>query len=962
VIYSIPLNAAISADAVRSLFSAPREPIANPPASVQQEVDDLCEHTTVLLNQFKSNPTLGNLSRSIEASQDAISRIPNSHPKRATIIYDLCENLRQRFLKAGNREDLDSAVVLAENTLEILQNGHSLRRDLLHCLGMVLKSRYQHAGSANDLRNGIRAIVSAISTSGAEESWSNASMLNHLGLMLRLHYRHTGVLKVIVQAAEVTERAVKICRALGCGDIIGPMISNLGLIYQDKYDRTGDMNDLKQAICFAEQFAETHSHLDLNINLANALVMRYKKLRRASDIDKATLIGERVLSNSMQRDTIAGPGVLSDFSEILWYKYQQSDQLADLEKAIQHAVSAVNSASSENPMRADMLLLLGDMLEAKAQITDSEAERDRCISTFKEAWNCQTAAPAVRITAARKAVACLLKIKDWESACSILEGTVEFLPRFCPPWFRGEERQHFLSKLSGLAGDAAAAALNARRNPAHALSLLENARGFMMGTTINCRIDISHLEPTHPDVLRRFNMLRMEVDTAMSEMAALDVLDRGFTIGDHLDLALLGEPENFDEVLRMRASRQDPEKHRKVFERMDMLLESIRRLPGLNDFLLPPQGDALKKLAHAGSIVIVTCSEGVGRSDAIIVQPSGIRSVCLPKLSFSEATERLQGMRRDILQGTLKTFASRNKKMKDLLLWLWNVAVEQIIRSLNIGSSSTESLHHVRWIGVGVLSLAPFHAAGDHSPGCSKNAISHVISSYVSTVRALSYATEQKHNKYMNEKKDSKLLLVKMPETKDACSLPGVEAEAKDILKIVGRTFATTQLDTPTPNDVLKELPMHNLLHLACHGVSDDYNPLNSRLLLKSSNSWPRETAHWLPVRKLATHRSSNADLAFLSACSTAQNQVVSLADEFIHVANAFQLAGFKHVVGTLWQTKDAICSDVSREFYQALLMDEGAWEGSWPVGVALHRAVTAVRKHRPEMVLNWAAFVLGGG
>ncbi len=51
--------------------------------------------------------------------------------------------------------------------------------------------------------------------------------------------------------------------------------------------------------------------------------------------------------------------------------------------------------------------------------------------------------------------------------------------------------------------------------------------------------------------------------------------------------------------------------------------------------------------------------------------------------------------------------------------------------------------------------------------------------------------------------------------------------------------------------------------------------------------------------------------LAYLSACSTGSNKAEALHDEGIILISAYQPAGFRHVVGTLWEVKDEHCVDV---------------------------------------------------
>lgn len=75
-------------------------------------------------------------------------------------------------------------------------------------------------------------------------------------------------------------------------------------------------------------------------------------------------------------------------------------------------------------------------------------------------------------------------------------------------------------------------------------------------------------------------------------------------------------------------------------------------------------------------------------------------------------------------------------------------------------------------------------------------------------------------------------------------------------------------------------------------------DPSNSALWLsfrKNSNE-----VSSLAVRDLAALDHEKARIAYLSACSTAENSSPELIGEVIHIASAFQTAGFPHVIGIL--------------------------------------------------------------
>ncbi|KAF3806940.1 hypothetical protein GCG54_00007192 [Colletotrichum gloeosporioides] len=95
--------------------------------------------------------------------------------------------------------------------------------------------------------------------------------------------------------------------------------------------------------------------------------------------------------------------------------------------------------------------------------------------------------------------------------------------------------------------------------------------------------------------------------------------------------------------------------------------------------------------------------------------------------------------------------------------------------------------------------------------------------------------------------------------------------------------------------------------------------------------------------------------LAYLSACSTGASRLHDLADESVHLASAFQLAGFRHAIGTLWKIPDGFSVLVAESFYEAL-GEQGFTETA--VCRSLHRAtrnlrdieVARWRKHMPTV------------
>lgn len=168
------------------------------------------------------------------------------------------------------------------------------------------------------------------------------------------------------------------------------------------------------------------------------------------------------------------------------------------------------------------------------------------------------------------------------------------------------------------------------------------------------------------------------------------------------------------------------------------------------------------------------------------------------------------------------------------------------------------------------------------------------------------------------------------------------------------------QKRTPEPrkDEIMDDLRACKIFHFAGHGQSDAAEPSRSCLLLQDWQASPLTVADFRDSR-LQT-QETQPFLGYLSACSTGANQATRLADEGIHLISSLQLAGFRHVVGTLWEVSDQHCVDMARVFYETLrdkgMTDEAVCQG-------LHRATRTLR-NRSFHGEQWQrkAFCIDGG
>ncbi|KAK6421131.1 hypothetical protein LTR95_016845 [Oleoguttula sp. CCFEE 5521] len=538
-----------------------------------------------------------------------------------------------------------------------------------------------------------------------------------------------------------------------------------------------------------------------------------------------------------------------------------------------------------------------------------------------------------RLSAAKSCIRLLQPKLEYEDASAIAKGALALLPTLSTRALSQRDRQSVIARFSGLAADACALRLQCGNGDPtavdKALELLEAGTGSLIGLALEDRHDVTNLRTSWPQHASRLGDLR----------AMLNV-EAGST-GDSAP----------------RASQQiSPFKTLQDFH---ACVDEIRTLPGFGYFMMSPSIEEMKAAAVDGVVVVVNV--GTLRSDALVVTPQAVRLIKLRHFDVDKARSWMAEIKGWSSESpSLEQSRRQNARYRVLILWLWKSCVRDIMEGLGYRKhQSGKTLPRVWWIGTGVASSLPFHAAGRHCDSSTSTTSNVVISSYVPTIRALVHARGRAMDVSSYTGYEHKILLATMETTPGEPPLHGVRAEADAVKSAVGIECRVTHQEQTNAGAVLRLLPSNDMFHFAGHGMSDPVDPAESCIVFEKSDgaSMPMIQDR-LQVDRLFGANLQAAFLAFLSACSTAQNQQDVLADESIHLASGFLAAGFRHVIGCLWPSSDEVCVDVAREFYRALNMTEGKGVKDKALARALHVAVGKVYAIRRDHPFLWAQYI----
>ncbi|KAF9561893.1 hypothetical protein CPC08DRAFT_411321 [Agrocybe pediades] len=745
-----------------------------------------------------------------------LSRKPFASPHLPVLIV----HLGRIFNRYGRTDDV--MVIIARCVMTLLKREPKVMRlhELFRHLSKSLLVAYRNSPRKARLEAALR-----FATAAASITWQEPSLeFHHLSLGILADVHHTRHQRFDMSRSEELEKAITYARqAVGLSS------------HPDNVRHYFRLSDMFRS----KYFLDSKKHLD-DLNQAVGWIERAMKSLPEDSSKKpfySFLHGRLLLSRYLHRH----PQVKRQ--RLVFVKDpdpQALESIKELDQAIVLITKAEKGLEQISPSHPRLPMVYGCAGEAFGARYWAILSRDDLTEarTYYQKAMDHSISPVEKISYARAAAKLHLRDMDdtaneqyvtrdhaWARDC--LSYAIMLLPRNNSWVIPIDDQQFALSQLHGLPAEAVAVTLSANPtgNLQEVLRLLEVSRGVIIGSSI---------------ALRGLKKTRFDKYKALHD-ASMGVYTTALQPDNHSQNEVVAEDDAKYGVL-------------------ESVLSDIRQLPGFHDFLSPPRHEDMEKLVeHGGAIVVFNAAET--RSDAIVMISKKLKHIPLPKFKLSDIEKNVVRMQDTIHDWDMSNRRDKNIVLRSILKWLWISAVKPVCSYLETVNERdrrkrpTEAqgqdkrlVERIWWIGVGLLSKLPFHAAGVHGiPGKEKETVIHRFrSSYIPTIKALAHAVAASSSSKASGPKGINLSMIHMKKTPGYLDLTGVEEEVKAIASNAINYGVHVQiLHTPSKKQVvnhfrdLKRGPKavrKHIIHFSCHGISDLRDPLDSHVVLANAD------------------------------------------------------------------------------------------------------------------------------
>ncbi|OCL13956.1 hypothetical protein AOQ84DRAFT_74259 [Glonium stellatum] len=669
-------------------------------------------------------------------------------------------------MEVAASEGLESVIQRMQARLNSASLSSGSRATVSFNLSLRLRARYRKEQSYEDLLDSIRLAKVAIDDGDNIRPAIRARRIYHLGIVLQDKYLETGSLQDLQAAIQYKEKGLKITPDDEKAEARISRIEGTGNAWGWLFQRTNDISDLEKGR-FHIQAALDQTAGDDPARAgrldSSGVVHRdlFLKTRNISHLEKSISHFRNALDMTPQSD----PNVArrQDILGCVYGdRYQEIRSEVDLNDSIHYTQLAVNSTPKGHKHRAERLdnLVIGH--QDRYLKHRSSGDLQVALDLFEESSRELNSPPIKRMGAASRALDASIQLGDWARAAVIVEQFINLLPLSTPRTNSNEDLQFALRNFSGIGSVAASVFIKAGKTALEALEMLERGRGIISSVAMELRSDNSSLKEHDPQMWLRHSELREAVASAMNST--------------HRSVLKVDKMSTDDYTAKSIELQQ-------LSDALDSYQAELRNLP---TFQYPQHilSEAqLLELAVAGPIVSFNTTY-LG-SHATLIAKDGIRNLPLPLLKLKDieeciiTTTSFKDISRPAKPKSLKVNGvsipvSQPIALRDIvktMRWLWDVAVKPILEELGLlWQCPPQRLPSIWWIGGSLMSLLPIHAAGYHDAGSTQNTLSHVISSYIPTLKALQFSRRKPWvpfpvREHVEQATQVKVLVVEMPTT-----------------------------------------------------------------------------------------------------------------------------------------------------------------------------------------------------
>ncbi|EIM79485.1 uncharacterized protein STEHIDRAFT_69488, partial [Stereum hirsutum FP-91666 SS1] len=939
------------------------------------------------IRRFERLGNIVDIEKAICAQQKAIALTDDGNREKPRMLADLGASFMRRFRRLGNLVDIDEAILIEKQAVALIPDAHKDRHSMLENIGLSFACRFERLEDLSDIREAIHFQQQARAVELTPDSHTDKpSKLGNLGISLSCRFDRLGNIEDIDKAINAQEQAVALTPD---GHADKPSwLSSLGGSLTNRFQRLGNLVDIDKAISTHRQavLLTPYGHADKPgriMNLGHSLTCRFERLGELVDIDKA--IHAHRLAVARTPDDHAGkpsilsalgqsyncrflrlghlvdidealsiqrraasltpdghanmPNMLNNIAVSLTGRYKRLGNVVDLDEAISTQKQAVTMIPHGHAYKPAWLNNLAGLFACRFECLGFATDINDATSTYRQSAHLSVGPPQQLFNAALNWSRTFYKAHN-EHSLEANASIIELIPRIVWLGTGVSQRYQNISPIGNVVIEAVAAAIELNK-PDTALEWIEQGRSIVWGQILRLRSPLNDVKlSSRPELATELEQVSQQLERAgTEEFLTIEAVNSETEVS----------PED------------EAQKHRRLAERYDQLLEEIRCIPGFEHFMKPKQLSYLRDASERGPVAIINVHNT--RCDALVVRDpsSHVLHISLLDLSLDDTHKLRQQFVSCLAQAKVRVRENLEDsegradrphdphglprvRMEYILGELWVKVVHPVLDALCFKSSSdSTALPHITWCATGPLAFLPLHAAGHYNRPDGPRAFQYVVSSYTPTIAALVEALKRP------EQLNPSILAVSQPNSPGYSDLPGTRQEVQAIESCAdGLSLNWLDGASATVDAVLEAMAQSSWCHLACHGVQDPTEPTKSSFVLHNGR---------LDLHTMMSKSFKSAEIAYLSACQTAKGDE-ERPEEAIHLAAGMLLAGYRTVFATMWSIGDRDAPIVAREVYSHMLKSSQMGRRR-QAAYALHHAVGVLRdKVGEDAFVRWMPFI----